>query len=174
MMISHFSSQARSRARQAVLQALYQWQMSGLPPAEIASQFLGDRPMQKVDIEYFQALLHHIPEQVQVLDRLLVPLLDRSIDQVGQVERALLRMGAFELMCRPDVPWRVVINEAVKLAKIFGADQSHRYINGILDKLARQVRPEALESAPVYREPQARPPAQGPDGGPLPRTDAGS
>lgn len=128
---------ARSRARQAALQALYQWQLTGEEPQHIASQFLTERPMGKADLDYFQDLLSNVPKQIVALDAALTHALDRPLAQVDPVERAILRIGAYELRSRPDVPWRTVITEAVKLAKIFGAEQSHRYINAVLDKLAR-------------------------------------
>jgi N utilization substance protein B len=133
-------SNARSKARRSAVQALYQWQMAGENIAEIHDQFLVEREMAKVDLEYFKELLHGVAGQLEVLDQQIKPFLDRDINSVDPVERAILRMGTFELMFRPDVPYRVVINEALESAKMFGADQGHKYVNGVLDKVAQQTR----------------------------------
>ncbi len=133
-------SNARSKARRSAVQALYQWQMAGENIAEIHDQFLVEREMAKVDLEYFKELLHGVAGHLEALDLQIKPFLDRDINSVDPVERAILRMGAFELMFRPDVPYRVVINEALESAKMFGADQGHKYVNGVLDKVAQQTR----------------------------------
>lgn len=133
-------SAKRSRARRLAMQALYQWQMTGQNVADIEAQFLTERDMAGADLSYFQELLHQIPVRLTDLDGEIAPLLDRKLEQVDPVERAVLRIGTYELIARPDVPYRVVINEAVALTKLFGAEQSHRYINGVLDKLARRLR----------------------------------
>lgn len=131
---------ARRKARRFAMQAMYQWQMTGNDIADIELQFRRDNDMRKVDITYFHELLHGIPARVDVLDEALQPLLDRKIDELSQVEKAILRLGAFELIDRIDVPYRVVINEGIELAKMFGADESFKYVNGVLDKLARSAR----------------------------------
>ena len=128
------------------MQALYQWQLTGQSAADIEAQFFREENMRTTDIGFFKELLHAIPDKLQTLDAQLLPLLDRPIDKVDPVERAILRIGTFELNFRPDVPWRVVINEAVELAKGFGAEQSHKYINGVLDKIARRARAEEIEA----------------------------
>lgn len=131
-----FSPYARSAARQRTLQALYQWQFTGQATQVIETQFLEEQEMSKVDIPYFQKLLHNIPKHVNQLDAAFTPFLDRHIAQLDPIELAILRIGCYELTYCQDVPFKVVINEAVELAKRFGAEQSHKYINGILDKLA--------------------------------------
>ncbi len=158
----------RSQARRYAMLALYQWQVSGQNPSEIGRHFLDDpvwidevadglaegtqegaasEPAQGgYDPNLFDQLLKGVPRCVQDLDALLQPLLDRRVDQVDPVERAILRLGVFELLNCPEVPYRVVINEAVDLAKAFGAEQGHRYVNGVLDKIARQVRVLETES----------------------------
>jgi len=136
---------ARTRARRAALQALYQWQVTGDPPRGIARQFLAERGLRHADAAYFQDLVENVPAHAAALDELLAPLLDRPVRQLDPVTRALLRMGAFELQHRPDVPYAVVIDEAVALAHVFGAEQSHRYVNGVLDRLARRLRPQHPE-----------------------------
>ena len=134
-------SRARSRARQAAVQALYQWQMTCQPPSEIGTQFLDDGWLDDVDRRLFDVLLAGVPEHESALDSLLGPILDRPVVQLDPVERAILRIGAYELAHCEEVPWRVVVNEGVDLAHTFGAEQSHKYVNGVLDRLARRVRP---------------------------------
>jgi len=140
-------SRARSLARQRAMQALYQWQMTGQNPVDIVRQFMEEQDMKKVDSKYFQELLMGIPQQLSELDGYSSEVLDRGIEQVDPIERAILRIGIYELKNRIDIPYRVVINEAVELAKIFGAEQGHRYINGILDKLAKQLRSIEVNAA---------------------------
>ena len=130
----------RRKARHYGMQALYQWHMAGAALTDIEAEFRAEYDFAHVDLEYFQALLHGIPACVDELDATLEPLLDRGIDDLDPIERTLLRMGTFELRDRIDVPYTVVINEAVALAKKFGATDSHKYINGVLDKAARQLR----------------------------------
>jgi N utilization substance protein B len=137
------TSNPRSRARRAALQAIYQWQMTAEDLETIAAQFREDKSWRRIDEELFCAHLYGVAGNVAVLDAHLQPILDRPVTQLDAVERAILRMGAFELTHRDDIPWRVVINECVELAREFGAEQSHRYVNGILDKLARRTRDEA-------------------------------
>ena len=137
------SSSPRSRARRAALQAIYQWQMTAQALEIIGAQFRDDKSWKRIDEELFSALLYGVTANVVALDESLQPILDRPVAQLDAVERAILRMGAFELTRRHDVPWRVVINECVQLAREFGAEQSHKYVNGILDNLARRSRDEA-------------------------------
>ena len=135
---------ARHRARAAAVQALYQWHMTRQDPAEIESQFLADRLAEDapaVDRSFFRELLHGVVGAVERLDRRIEPLLDRPVAQVDPVECAILRIGAFELVERKEIPTGVTINEAVELAKTFGGENGHRYVNGVLDRLARDVRP---------------------------------
>jgi N utilization substance protein B len=133
-------SQQRSRARRIAVQALYQWQMAGQDLKEIEQQFLASEESVGADLDYFHQLLHQVPARLDALDRHLAALLDRPIPEVDPVERAILRLGAYELAFCPEIPFRVVINEAVELAKTFGAEQGHRYVNGVLDRLAHQLR----------------------------------
>ena len=135
---------ARRRARSAAVQALYQWHMTGQDAAEIERQFLAERLAEDaptVDRGYFHELLHGVIETAAALDRRIEPLLDRPVAQVDPVECAILRIGAFELVERHEIPIGVTINEAVELAKTFGGENGHRYVNGVLDRLARNVRP---------------------------------
>lgn len=136
----------RHKARHYAMQALYQWHMAEAPINQIEAEFRTDYEFDHVDLEYFQALLHGVPGSVTELEAVFEPMLDRKLDDLGPVERSLLRMGTWELQQRIDVPWKVVINEAVSLAKKFGATDSHKYINGVLDKVARQLRKAETEA----------------------------
>ncbi|MDA1371073.1 MAG: transcription antitermination factor NusB [Proteobacteria bacterium] len=129
----------RRRARRLILQAMYQWLMAESDPVEIAKQFR-EETQGKVDWKYFEEVFISIPESAPQLDKFLNPLLDRDPSAIDPVEKALLYLGAYELAHRIDVPYRVVINECVELAKVFGATDSHKYINGVLDKLAASLR----------------------------------
>lgn len=133
--------QQRRKAREMALQALYQWQMiGGESVAEIEVQFRANNDMSRVDENYFCELLQGIARSARQIDTSIAPLLDRSLEQLDPVERAALRIGCYELMERRDVPYRVVINEGIELARLFGGQDSHKYINGILDKLAPRLR----------------------------------
>lgn len=131
---------ARSRARRRALQAIYAWQMSGNRIDGVIDQFRHEQDMQIADLEYFEELVRGVVRTHQELDAAITPYLDREIARVDPIERAALRIAAFELTQRLDVPYRVVINEAVETTKRFGADHGHTYVNGVLDKLARACR----------------------------------
>lgn len=131
---------ARRRARKFATQALYQWQMTGQPINTIETQFRADNDMTTTDTHYFSELLHEVPACVTELDEYFEKHLDRDKKDLDKVELAILRIGSYELAKRLDVPYRVVINEGVELAKIFGATDSHKYINGLLDKVAQRLR----------------------------------
>ncbi len=131
----------RSRARRAALQAIYQWQSTGQSPGEIEQQFAGDKKLRRVDKSLFHSLLFNVAAQVKELDDRLNRFTDRGMTEIDPVERAILRMGAYELTHHPEVPWRVVINEAIELAKCFGAQEGHKYVNAVLDPFARARTP---------------------------------
>ncbi len=137
---SGFNSAKRRKARHYAMQALYQWQISRNALRDIEQQFRGEYDFSQVDLEFFQEILHEVPAQVGALEELIAPHLDRPIKELTPIELSLLRMGTYELANRIDVPFKVVINEAVSLAKKFGAAESHKYINGVLDNLAKQLR----------------------------------
>ena len=137
----------RRKARHYGMQALYQWHMAGASLSIIEAEFRDDYDFAHVDGEYFHALVHEIPACIDELEEILEPLLDRKIDDLDPIERTLLRMGTFELSKRIDVPYKVVINEAVALAKKFGATDGHKYINGVLDKVARTLRKVEIDAA---------------------------
>ena len=130
----------RRKARHFGLQALYQWTLSGASATEIEAEFRVDNDFQHTDGEYFSAVLKGVVGDVEALEALFEPCLDRRLDDLDPIERNLLRLGTFELRDRIDVPYKVVINEAVSLAKKFGATDSHRYINGVLDEIAKELR----------------------------------
>ena len=130
----------RRKARHYGLQALYQWTLSGASPSDIEAEFRVDNDFRHTDGEYFSAVLNGVVDDVDGLESLFEPALDRTLDELDPIERNLLRLGTFELRDRIDVPYKVVISEAVALAKKFGATDSHRYINGVLDKVARELR----------------------------------
>ncbi|MDF1782399.1 MAG: transcription antitermination factor NusB [Alcanivoracaceae bacterium] len=144
--INHSTPSARRKARRFALQALYQWQLAKTDLSDIEVQFRTDNDMKKVDREYFHELLHGVPANLDTIDEALQPALDRKVAELSQVEKVILRIGAYELIHRLDVPYRVVLNEGIELAKLFGADDSFKYVNGVLDKLARKFR--RLEQAP--------------------------
>ncbi|WP_370280511.1 transcription antitermination factor NusB [Pontibacterium sp.] len=135
-------TEQRRAARSFALQALYQWQMAGQPVNEIDAQFRVDNEaeMRNTDKRLFSELLTGVASRKSELDEQFKPFLDRELDDLDPVELAVLRIGSYELIHRLEVPYRVAINESVELAKIFGATESHRYVNGVLDKLAQRVR----------------------------------
>lgn len=152
-------SQARSAARQLTMQALYQWQLSGTEMRQVEVHIRAAMPddgleeheditrvVQIADLAYFHEIVQAIPLHQTTLDSSFSPFLDRKIQDLDPIELAILRLGAYELSQRLDVPYRVVINEAVELAKRFGGTDSHKYINGILDKLAQTVRQVEIQA----------------------------
>jgi N utilization substance protein B len=131
---------ARSRARRRAVQALYAWQVGGNRMPAVIEEFRHEQDMEIADIAYFEDLLHGVERHCAELDTGLLPFLDRGIAEVDPIERAVLRLAAYELRHRPDVPYRVVINEAIEVSKRFGAEHGHTYVNGVLDKLAARWR----------------------------------
>lgn len=133
-------SQARTNARKAAVQALYQWQMAGHNLPEIERQFLEEERLKDAQKSYFVEIFYGVPKNLEVIDQALSEFVDRPVDSIDPVERAILRIGTYELLNRLDMPYRVVLNESINLAKYFGADGSHKYVNGILDKIAQKIR----------------------------------
>ena len=131
---------ARSRARRRAAQAVYAWQVGGNPMRDVIEEFRHEQDMEIADLDYFEDLLRGVEKHCADLDAGLAPWLDRDMTQVDPIERAILRLAAYELCHRPDVPYRVVLNEAVEVAKRFGAEHGHTYVNGVLDKAAREWR----------------------------------
>jgi N utilization substance protein B len=131
---------ARSRARRRALQALYAWQLSGNRIDQVIEQFRQEQDMQIADLAYFEDIVRGVERSHAELDAAIAPFLDREIGRVDPIELSVLRIAAWELRERIDVPYRVVINEAVETTKRFGAEHGHTYVNGVLDKLAAQWR----------------------------------
>jgi len=131
---------ARSRARRRALQALYAWQLSASPVDKVIEQFQAEQDMEVADLEYFEALVRGVVREHEALDAVLTRYLDRTMAQVDPIERAVLRIAGFELAHRLDVPYRVVINEAIETTKRFGAEHGHTYVNGVLDRAAAEWR----------------------------------
>lgn len=136
----------RSRAREFALQALYQ-HLVGRQDAESIDQFTrGLSGFHKADSVHYDALLHGCIEQAADLDAMIVPLLDRKLEELSPIEHAVMWMGAYEFQHCPDVPWRVVLNECIELAKEFGGTDGHKYVNGVLNGLAPKLRPLEVEA----------------------------
>jgi N utilization substance protein B len=133
----------RKRARDLLVQALYQWNLSGTEPKQVEAEFRADNG-KKTDWDFFHHALSYISEHTAELGALYEPHLDRPRDQLDPIETGILQLGVFELSQRIDVPYKVVINECVELAKKYGSTESHKYINGVLDKSARQLRKTEL------------------------------
>ena len=130
----------RSRARRRALQAVYAWQLSGSTARDVIVQFAHEQAREQADLQYFEDLVHGVDRHHEELDEALAPFLDRDIEQVDPIERAALRIAAYELRMRTDVPYRVVINEAIETVKRFGAEHGHTYVNGVLDHAAAEWR----------------------------------
>ncbi len=133
----------RRRARRRALQALYQWQLTGLEVGKIIAQFREEQDFSNVDTELFATLVRKVSNDQADIDEKLEPFLDRPIKQLDVIEHVILSMGAYELLNSIEIPHQVVIDEAINLAKLFGAEQGHVYINGVLDKAAKQWRDPA-------------------------------
>ncbi len=130
----------RSRSRRRALQAVYAWQMSGGDANGVIAQFAHEQANEVADLAYFDDLVRGVIAHVRELDAALVGYIDRTVEEVDQIERAALRIAAYELLHRPDVPYRVVINEAIDSTKRFGSEHGHTYVNGVLDHAAADWR----------------------------------
>lgn len=138
---------SRKVAREFTLQGLYAWMVGGADVTLIAANLKEDEQFKRADEDYFRTLLYGVLKEEDLLSARIAPLLDRSVAELSPVERGILMIGAYELVHCPDVPWRVVINEGIELAKKFGGTDGHKYINGVLDKLAQDVRAVEIEAA---------------------------
>lgn len=134
------SVSVRSQTRRVALQALYQWQVNRSEVLDIIKQFSEAGRLDAIDVALFQDIVNDVIQQTEALDGLYQPYLDRAVAMIDPIEKMILRMGVQELQNKPEIPYRVVINEAVELAKRFGAEDSHKYINGILDKVSKELR----------------------------------
>ena len=131
---------ARSRARRRALQAVYAWQLSHTAINKVIEQFQNEQDMEVADQEYFEDLVRGVEANLGTIDEALSHFLDRDIAQVDPIERAVLRIATYELRHRIDVPYRVVINEAIETTKRFGSEHGHTFVNGVLDHAAAQWR----------------------------------
>jgi N utilization substance protein B len=131
---------ARRNARFYALQAMYQWQVNETTLAELEADFLVNHLKRKTDVEYFKELIHAIPQQMTELDEQIKPFLNRTLESLDVIELAILRLGIYELEHRLDIPYRVVINEYLELTKQFGSVEGFKFVNGILDQVARKTR----------------------------------
>ncbi|CUR53688.1 N utilization substance protein B [Serratia symbiotica] len=130
---------ARHRARECTVQALYSWQISKNNIKDVENQFLMEQDLNGVDISYFRKLFSGVIMNICILDKLMNPYLSRKLNELGQIEHAILRIALFELKIQNNIPYKVVINEAIELAKTFGAKDSHKFINGVLDKIVQII-----------------------------------
>ena len=135
---------ARRQARENALQALYAWQLSGADPLEAA---LGLEEPGGADRAFVEALVRGVRDRAAELDKLIAPHLDRRLEQLSPVERSILYIAAFELAAHPETPFKVVLNEAIELGKSFGGAEGYRFVNGVLQKVAAQLRPEEVARA---------------------------
>jgi N utilization substance protein B len=145
------AGRARSLSRKLAMQALYQWQLTGQSAAELRNQYSAEEGFADADAEYFRELVEQVTESVAALDASLGELIDRPVAQLDPVERAVLLIGLYELGQRLDVPYRVVINEGVELAKRFGATEGHKFVNAVLDRAARSLRAAEQAAAGAAR-----------------------
>lgn len=129
----------RKKARTLAMQAIYQWELNPDPVSYIEAQFTAQANPKKIDLEYFSEVLRGVLKNVTILDEQMLPFLDRKIDDLNPIELAIMRIAIFELTQRLDIPFKVVINEAVQLAKVYGATDGHKYVNGVLDKIAKKL-----------------------------------
>lgn len=135
----------RHNARHYAVQAMYQWQIAGAPIADIETEFVKEHIEKKIDMAYFKELIYGVPEHKEDIDNAIKPFLNRSMRDIDPVELAVLRLATYELLKRPDVPYRVIINEALQLTKKFGSVEGYKFVNGILDKIAKTQRETEIE-----------------------------
>ena len=138
---------ARSRSRRRALQAVYAMQLSGAKAEDAISQFAHEQAHEPADLPYFEELVRGVGNGYRALDAALLPFLDRGIEEVDPIERAMLRIAAYELQHRPDVPYRVVIDEALKTVKRFGSEHGHTYVNSVLDRAAADWRAVEIQGS---------------------------
>lgn len=137
----------RKRSRNLLVQAMYQWQLAGADINRIEAEFHNDNDMSRVDADYFSELLHGIPSHLDEIDAAFEPFLDRKLSELDPVSLAILRLSTYEFLYRIDVPYKVVINEGVNLTKNFGPTDAHKYVNGVLDKVAGRTRMAEFRAA---------------------------
>ena len=135
---------ARHLARKKALQALYQWELTGMDVREIVQQFEQYQDLGKVDVAYFTQLTRGVPRSIDTLDAHIEPHISRKVDDLDPIERTVLRLCCYELEQSREIPYKVLINEAVELTKLFGAEQGHKFVNGVADKVAHVIRPHEV------------------------------
>jgi len=138
-------SKARSRARRMAMQGLYEWQVAQNSPKDVYNTYLAEHDLSKIDEEYFKVLILGVPEKHKELDAAINAHLSRSLEEIDPIELSILRIACYEFISRLDVPYKVVINESIELAKTFGAEAGHKFVNGILDKLAVDLRSSEIK-----------------------------
>lgn len=136
---------ARHTARRAALHVFYQYQITNKPIPDLAEEVLADPHIGNIDLDYYRRIVHKAADQLTVIDELISPVTDRPLEDISPLELAILRLAIFELRICMDTPYRVVLNEAIELAKKYGAEDSHKYINGVLDKLLIKLRSVEFE-----------------------------
>ena len=136
----------RRKGRRYAVQGLYQWQLTDNAPADIYERMLPDVNLNKTDISYMEELITQVPANIEEIDNSLSPKLSRKLSEVDPVEMAILRIAAYELLKRAEIPYRVVINEAIEQAKTFGAEDGHKFVNAVLDKLSADVRSVEIQA----------------------------
>lgn len=138
------SFKGREKARRYAMQALYGWLIADTPIKDIETFYLSDRNPKNFDCPYFLSLLHNIPAKLGEIDDTMTPFLDRPFDNLDPIELTILRVATYEFIYSIDVPFKVVIHEGIELAKVFGAVDSHKFVNSILDKMAKVLRADEL------------------------------
>lgn len=133
---------ARQRARKLAVQSLYQWMIAKQTIAEIEAQVRIAKNMDKIDVDYFSRLLHGVITHLDEIEEAFTPYLDRGIHEINPVELTVIRLGSYELLFCPETPYRIVLDESVSLAKLFGSQEGHRYVNGVLNRLAKSCHPD--------------------------------
>lgn len=133
-------AKARGKSRRLAMQAIYQWQMTGDSITGIKQQFFEENNSSKIDVEYFTELVSGVASNLSEIDKLLEKYMSRTIESVDPVERSILRIGTYEFINRLDVPYRVVLNEAITITKEFCSEKSHAFVNAVLDKVAKEIR----------------------------------
>lgn len=144
---------SRNKARRLALQAIYQWQVSAAPEDQIKQQFVDSQKMNPECVDYFSDLLFGVASNQSDIDASMADYVDRAVEQIDPVELAILRLGFYELIKRMDIPYRVVLNEWINLAREFGAPRSHAYINGVLDKASRNIRSVEVKTHKASKSP---------------------
>ncbi len=140
-------AKARGKSRRLAMQAIYQWQMTGDNISDIKQQFFDENNMAKLDAQFFSEMVSGVASSISELDPLLEKYMTRSVESVDPVERSVLRLATYEFINRLDIPYRVVLNEAVNITKEFCAEKSHTFVNAVLDKVAKEIRQVETQSS---------------------------